>query len=516
MARWRAPAPDDALALPEPNPFVPDDLALIDAGSAEAPRPARIVQRPGFDLWHHADLEFGQPRTSFYFAVRSPIANDSPRHAVLAALLTRMANDALNEFAYPAALAGQSYSLYRHRRGISARLSGWSDKQDLLLARIVTTLRELPLPARRFEAEKAEYARQLRNVDERRPFRRAMSGVRALLLDPDWSDEALLAALGPVELEDLREYAARFFERGEIVALAHGNVTAEDAKALGGVLERELLGTMHPAPVSHGRVVRLEPGARYRRWLASDHEDHALAVYRQAPGRGFAERAKIALLMQATANRFFHELRTEREIGYFVFATFMPVLDVPGLALVVQSPSNAPETLHRQVDAFLDRSVAALRDMPERGLRAPPGRGGGLPAGGRDAARRSHLAVLGRDRSRALRVRSPGTAPGGGARGHTAGCRRRLEGPRHRSGNRPRGGGRGLSRASLRTPSSVFGGARPVADPADVQARTALLRAVADIAQVSGRAVGCARRDDPGRRVRVRRQMPAPLNVSCR
>ena len=365
VARWRDPAPDDTHALPEPNPFVPDDLALIDAGSAEAPRPARIVQRPGFDLWHHADLEFGQPRTSFYFGVRSPIANDSPRHAVLAALLTRMANDALNEFAYPAALAGQSYSLYRHRRGISARLSGWSDKQDLLLARIVTTLRELPLPARRFEAEKAEYARQLRNVDERRPFRRAMSGVRALLLDPDWSDEALLAALGPVELEDLREYAARFFERGEIVALAHGNVTVEDAKALGGVLERELLGTMHPAPVSHGRVVRLEPGARYRRWLASDHEDHALAVYRQAHGRGFVERAKIALLVQATANRFFHELRTERKIGYFVFATFMPVLDVPGLALVVQSPSNAPETLHRQVDAFLDRSVAALRDMPE-------------------------------------------------------------------------------------------------------------------------------------------------------
>ena len=364
VARWRAPTPDDAIALPEPNPFVPHDLALIDAGSAEASRPARIVQRPGFELWHHADIEFGQPRTSFYFAVRSPIANDSPRHAVLAALLARMANDALNEFAYPAALAGQSYSLYRHRRGISARLSGWSDKQDLLLARIVSTLRALPLPAPRFEAEKTEYARQLRNVDERRPFRRAMSGVRALLLDPDWSDEALLAALEGVGREDLREYAARFFERGEIVALAHGNVTAEDAKALGGVLGRELLGSMRPARVSHGRVVRLDPGARYRRWLASDHEDHALAVYRQAHGRGVDERARIALLTQATANRFFHELRTEREIGYIVFATFMPVLDVPGLALVVQSPSNAPATLHRQVDAFLDRSGAALRDMP--------------------------------------------------------------------------------------------------------------------------------------------------------
>ena len=364
VARWRDPVPDEALALPEPNPFVPGDLALIDARAA-GERPARIVRRPGFDLWHHADVEFGQPRTNFHFTVRSPIANDSPRHAVLSALLARMVNDALNEFAYPAALAGQSHALYRDRRGITVRLSGWSDKQDLLLARIVSTLRAPPLPARRFEAEKAEYARQLRNTGERRPFRRAMSEVRELLLDPDWPDDALREALDAVALGDLREYAARFFERGELVALAHGNVTAEGAKALGGVLERGLSGSMRAAPVARGRVVRLDPGARYARRLASGHEDHALAVYLQGRERGLAERAKVALIAQALGNRFFHELRTEREIGYVVFATSMPVLDVPGLALVVQSPSTPPEAIHRHVESFLDRFGTALRDMPD-------------------------------------------------------------------------------------------------------------------------------------------------------
>ena len=363
VAHWRDPTPDDALVLPEPNPFIPGDLALIDAGGAGA-RPARIASRPGFDLWHRTDVEFAQPRTNFYFSVRSPITNDSPRHAVLSGLLVRMANDALNEFAYPAAIAGQSHSLYRHRRGVSVRLSGWSDKQDLLLARIVRTLRALPLPARRFEAEKAEYARELRNVDERRPSRRAMSQVYEMLLDPDWSDDALREALETVELEDLREYARRFFERGEVVALAHGNVTAGDAKALGRVLERELLGAMRATQVGRGRVVRLEPGARYVRWLASGHEDHALAVYRQGRDRGFSERATMGLLAQATGNRFFHELRTEREIGYIVFATLLSMLEVPGLALVIQSPSTPPEALHGEMAAFIRRSGAVLRDMP--------------------------------------------------------------------------------------------------------------------------------------------------------
>ena len=375
-ARWRAAAPDETFALPEPNPFIPDDLALIDPpdppdppdlsgrAAAPAPRPARIVQRTGFDLWHQADVEFGQPRTNFYFAVRSPVANDSPRHAVLSALLARMVNDALNEFAYAATLAGQSYSLYRHRRGMSVRLSGWSDKQDLLLARIVSTLRAPPLPARRFEAEKAEYARQLRNVGERAPYHRAMSAVRALLLDPDWSDDALLGALEAVTLDDLREYAGRFFAHGEIVALAHGNVTAAAARSLGAVLEEGLLGSMRTTPVAGGRVVRLAPGAHHLRWISSDHEDHALAVYRQGRGRDYPERARIALMAQAIGNRFFHELRTERKVGYVVFATRMPVLGVPGLALVVQSPFSSPEALYRHVEDFLDRSGTALRDMP--------------------------------------------------------------------------------------------------------------------------------------------------------
>ena len=363
VMRWRDPAPDGVHALPEPNPFVPGRLALIDGPAAE-PRPARIASRPGFDLWHRADVEFGQPRTNFHFAVRSPIANDSPRHTVLCALLARMADDALEEFVYPAALAGQACALSRHRRGITVRISGWSDKQDLLLARIASTLRALPLPARRFEAQKSEYARHLRNAEERKPFRRATSEVRALLIEPDWSDDALLEALETVELADMREYAHRFFERGEIVALAHGNVTAEAAGALGGVLERELLGSMHATRVARGRVARLDSGTRFARWLASGHEDHALAVYAQGRDNGLAERAKIVLVARATRDRFFHELRTEREIGYIAFATFLPVLDVPGLALVIQSPSNPPEILHRHVDAFVERSVAALSEMP--------------------------------------------------------------------------------------------------------------------------------------------------------
>ena len=370
LARWRNPAPTDArlLALPESNPFVPGELTLIaagsDTGSAER-RPLRIARRPGFDLWHHADTEFGQPRANFRFTVRSPSANDSPRHAVLSALHTRLVEDALTEYAYPAALAGHTYLLYRHHRGISAGLSGWSDKQREVLARVVSTLRAPPVSPARFEAEREEYARLLRNLDERPSYRRAMSELGELLLAPEWPTEALLEVLEEVGPEDLRNYLASFFARGNIVALAHGNLTARSARALGEVLENELLAPMQTVAVARGRVARLDPGARFARWLEGRHEDHAIVLYRQGHGRNVHERAKIALIAQAVGTRFFHELRTERTLGYVVFATPLTLRRVPGLALVVQSDTTPPGSLVKEVEAFLERFDSVLRGMSD-------------------------------------------------------------------------------------------------------------------------------------------------------
>ena len=367
LARWRRPAPARVLALPEPNPFVPGELGLIEAEPGQS-HPVRIARRPGFELWHRADVEFGQPRANFNFTVRSPVANDSPRHAVLSSLHVRLVEDALTEFAYPAALAGHTYLLYRHHRGVTVGLSGWSDRQGALLARIVSTLRSPPVSPSRFEAEREEYARLLRNLEERPPYRRAMSEVGELLLAPEWSTGELLAAIEDVEPADLRDYVARFLARGHVVALAHGNLTAESARQLGAVLESELLASMRPVAVGRGQVARLDPGARFARWLASGHEDHAVVSYWQGRRPDVRERARLAFIVQAIGSPFFRQLRTERKIGYVVLATPLTLRRVPALALVLQSDTTPPAGLVQELEAFVDRFGPVLRSMSSEEL----------------------------------------------------------------------------------------------------------------------------------------------------
>ena len=149
--------------------------------------PAERPGQPGFRLWHLADDTFGLPKADFFFSLRSPVANDTPRHSVLTQLYVNLVNDALNAFAYPADLAGLGFSLYPHTRGISVRISGYDDRQALLLERILGALTAGKVDPARFEVIKAEMERGLENSRRNQPYSRAMSRLRDLVMEPNWT-----------------------------------------------------------------------------------------------------------------------------------------------------------------------------------------------------------------------------------------------------------------------------------------------------------------------------------------
>ncbi len=115
LREWSTGDIATALSIPAPNVFVPEHLA-VEAAPAPSPRPVRLERQDGFELWYHNDVSFGVPRASFYFSVRSPMAQDSARNAVLTRLYIKAVNEQLSEFSYPAELAGliELQSLHSH------------------------------------------------------------------------------------------------------------------------------------------------------------------------------------------------------------------------------------------------------------------------------------------------------------------------------------------------------------------------------------------------------------------
>ncbi len=364
LSKWKTTPVDGALALPPPNPFIPENLALQPLESA-TPAPVRIKRDPGFELWHQQDPTFRVPRADFFFTVRSPVSNDTARHAALTGLYVDLVNDALNEFAYPAALAGLSYRLYEHVRGFSVRISGYSDKQALVLDRVVKTLGGLRVDPERFSILKERALRSLRNAQHDRPFTQTLSEVSHLLLEPSWSEEQRADALEPVELAELEAFIPQLLQRLSIVALSHGNLLGEEALELAGLVTRGLLDPAVATPVPNARVVKLSPGARFVRELEIEHDDSAITAYFQGSDKSYAQRAEFGLLTQILASPFYADLRTEKQLGYIVFATSATLLEVPGISFVVQSPVADPGSLEHHTDAFIERYASKLAEMSD-------------------------------------------------------------------------------------------------------------------------------------------------------
>ncbi len=360
---WTSSLLDGTMRLPEPNRFIPDDLQIVAAGDQQ--EPALVRAEDGFRLWHHTDTSFNVPRANFYFSIRSPASRTGARNSALLSLYTDALNEQLNEFSYPALLAGLGYELYPHSRGISVRLSGYSDNQDVLLETVLGAFENPDLNQEDFERHRADAIKDIENESKQSAYDQAIAEMYEMILTPYWTDEESLQALKSIDLADLKAFAREFLEQIQVVAISHGNLTKESAISMGVLIEEAVIDGSQVAAVSKSRVVDLPDTGPFIKHLQVEESDSAVSVYFQADSVDMEDRARYALLSQIIRSPFFSELRTRQQLGYVVFASSMNVMDVPGLMFVIQSPDKEPGSLHQAITGFLSTFHQSVAQMPE-------------------------------------------------------------------------------------------------------------------------------------------------------
>lgn len=359
---WKVATAEGELALPEPNAFIPTDLELKTA-EASAPTPRIIEQRAGSTVWHQHDQSYESPRASFFVSIQSERARNDARSTVLTQMYVSIVNDLLNEYSYPATLAGLGYNLYPTAKGMTIRVSGYGDKQPALLRRIVAALAQPEIRPERFDIIKERTLRQLRNTKLNKPYSQTRSELTRLLLEPSWTADERIAALEPLGIDDLRAFVPVLMARLYVMSLSHGNVLESDAIAMTEIVRDALVKETEPAELLESRVVKLAPAARHLRELDIDHDDSAITVYFQGSDRSFETRARFALMSQVLSSPFYTQLRTERQLGYIVYASYESLLEIPGISFVIQSPGTGPAELERQTLAFLNDYAQHLDSM---------------------------------------------------------------------------------------------------------------------------------------------------------
>ena len=368
IAQWQKPQLNPSIKLPLVNPFIPDQLSIIEMPDSSTRNPQQLVTDSRIVTWHSLDTSFKTPRADVYFTLRSPLANQSARNVALTALYVKTVNERLNEFSYPATLAGLNYQLYPHVRGISVRVSGYPGKQPLLLKEILNALNKVGINKSSFRRHKDELQRGFQNSLQQKPYQQGLSRISNLVTSPSWTARQLITALQPVEAKDLQQFADNFLAQLDIVVLANGNISADSAMAMTDQINNQLKGSNNAVEVAKPVIKQLPSEQKSLYQFDVPHTDNAVTLYFQGNDKGVGTRASFALFNQMLSTPFYHDLRTRQQLGYIVFSSPMTLIDLPALGFTVQSSNTSTNDIAVAIDVFVTGFSNTLNNMDEATL----------------------------------------------------------------------------------------------------------------------------------------------------
>ena len=344
----------DKSALPAKNPFVPESLALIKEAHD---KPKQIVKHARFNAWHVSNTEFSVPRATVRVRLKSVLVEQSAEHAAMVKLLADAIEADLNPVTYQAAMAGANFSINATSRGIDFVFSGYSDSIEPLLNYTVKQLNnykkgkgivaELP----RLKSMQEALVRRYRNDKKETPYRQMMSHLAATLYQPYWSAPDMADALAALEPTALPGFTENLLRQSEVTVLTAGNINTRHAKKLAKKLKRVLVDGRSFKSKVGARVTQLEQANAID--IAAEHQDNATMLYLQGSDDSLQEQAALQLFAQTLSTPFYHQLRTQQQLGYIVFGSYYPVREVPGAVFVVQSPQADVVALERAISTFL-------------------------------------------------------------------------------------------------------------------------------------------------------------------
>jgi len=364
-ARWSTPRPQPDFALPCANPYVPHDPRPKPLPTPAASQPQLLLDDPGFRLWHLQESRFNLPKGHLFIAVDSEWSVASLRNIALTRLVIELFIDHLSESTYHAELAGLAYNIYSHQGGFTIHLSGYTEKQFLLLEHILASRKFGHFSARRFEVIKEQLLRNWRNSRKSRPISQLFGQLTSLLQPNNPPTEELIPHLETVTPGDLPVFVEALYKEVHIEVLAHGNWLRQEVIELADYLQKELAPRSIASLETRRKLINICNRRALRREVDCNHRESALISYYQSPSPEPSQVALFTLANHIMGPTFFHELRTNQQLGYVVGTGNLPLNRHAGLLLYVQSPIAGPVQLAEAIDDFLDEFPLTVLELSE-------------------------------------------------------------------------------------------------------------------------------------------------------
>ncbi len=317
-------------------------------------------------IWFQQDYRFNTPKAKIIFRIHSPEVYASERSAVLSQLYVDAIREGLNEFSYPALLAGLDYSINVDKEGINLSFGGYSDRIQELVKSIGVRLKKIDINEKTFKTLKEDRLRRYQNFNFQQPYQQAFY-YRSLLLEgkkfPIMNYEK---EIKKIKLKDLKNFISKLYRKIYVEGLAYGNLRAEVVNEV----TENLLKILNTESLSESKrfvktVRQLKSGTSLSFNRKMQVENSSVLVDVQVGQLSHKLKATLMVIDSLMNPLFYNDLRTRQQMGYIVSSGMSRLEKTLGLFFVVQSGQYNVETLENKILEFIEKFINNLKEMKD-------------------------------------------------------------------------------------------------------------------------------------------------------
>ncbi|PUZ54490.1 hypothetical protein GQ55_5G136200 [Panicum hallii var. hallii] len=375
IQQWIQKAPTEKLHLPEPNMFIPKDLALKEVNE-KVTFPKVLRKTPLSQLWYKPDLLFSTPKVHVIIDFHCPLSSHSPEAYVSTDLFVDLLVDYLNAYAFDAQIAGLYYSIYLTSAGFQVSLGGYNDKMRVLLNAILKQIANFEVKPNRFSALKETTVKDYQNFNFRQPHSQASFYVSLILEDKKWPVPEKLEALSKLESDSLAKFLPNLLSKTFLECYIQGNIEPSEAKSIAQEIEDTIFNTpntmfksMSPSQYLTERVIMLENELKcyYQiEGLNQKNENSSVIQYIQVHQDDASSNIKLQLFSLIASQPAFNQLRTVEQLGYITRLSLRSDYGVWALQVVIQSTVKDPSYLDARVDEFFKMFESKIHELSDK------------------------------------------------------------------------------------------------------------------------------------------------------
>ena len=363
--QWTAAKPDSKLQIPAPNKYVPSDLSIY---ASKKDKPKNILKAEGGEFWYQQDSVFKLPKAKVHLRLLIPDGTKTARKRLMLSLYASAITESLNEWRYPALVAGYSFDIGSRDEGISINLKGFSEKLPTLVEDIVGKLKNITISEKRFKNIKDEALKSYKNQELQEAYRQAFYEIRYLMSSRSFHINDFKKELSKITLADLKKFAnEELFQEVGIMGSAYGNLKEKDIKTALTKSHKILSAKKFKREKwNEGDTLKLKGVQTLAVQKRSLNNNNAWVQIDVAGPRSSALEAELRLADSFIGQSFFTELRTKKQLGYIVNMSYFEARDVMGFSYVVQSSKFTTKNIFKETEDWRKWAIDRVSKITDK------------------------------------------------------------------------------------------------------------------------------------------------------